>query len=80
VAPKVSADSSSLTVVVSGGTLDRLIGVLIEGLEVSVSSTDDSGLSGGAAKMLAVDKDVFAHTWWLTFRSFVSAFVFFEVI
>jgi hypothetical protein len=72
--------STSLVVAVSGGTLDRLIDVLIDGLEVTVSSTDDSGLSVGATRTLCVDRQDFESTWWATFRSFVSAFVFFEVI
>lgn len=69
----------SLQVAVSGGTLDRLIDVLIDGLEVVVSSTDDFGLSAGAARSLSLDQDDFRTTWWATFRSYVSAFVFFEV-
>lgn len=70
---------ASLMVAISGGTLDRLIDVLIDGLEVTVSSTDDSGLSVGTTKTLSVDKVDFQKSWWATFRSFVSAFVFFEV-
>lgn len=69
----------SLTVAVSGGTLDRLIDILVDGLEVAISSTDDSGLSVGVTRSLSVDRDDFQNTWWTTFRSFVSAFVFFEV-
>lgn len=75
----VKADTS-LTVVVCGGTLDRLIDVLIDGLEVTVSSTDDSGLSVGTTRTLCVDRQDFESSWWATFRSFVSAFVFFEVM
>jgi len=71
---------TSLAVAVSGGTLERLIDILIEGLEVTVSSTDDSGLSSGATRTLCVDHQDFKNTWWATFRSFVSAFVFFEVM
>lgn len=69
----------SLTVAVSGGTLDRLIDILVDGLEVAISSTDDSGLSVGVTRSLSVDQDDFQSTWWATFRSFVSAFVFIEV-
>jgi hypothetical protein len=71
---------ASLMVAISGGTLDRLMDILIDGLEVTVSSTDDSGLSVGTTRTLCVDRQDFESSWWATFHSFVSAFVFFEVI
>ena len=70
---------SSLRVAVSGGILDRLVEVLLNGLEVSVSPTDDIGLSTGTTRVFSVDHAEFAKTWWCTFRSFVSPYVFFEV-
>lgn len=79
-APETRSDTTNLMVVVSGGSLDRLIGILMGGMDVSVSTTDDSGFQTGHSKNLSVDRDAFAKTWWLTFRSFVSAFVFFEVM
>ena len=69
----------SLRVAVSGGTLDRLVEILLNGLEVSVSPTDDIGLSTGTTRVFAVDQTEFAKAWWCTFRSFVSPYVFFEV-
>lgn len=71
---------STLRVAVSGGTLDRLVDVLISGLEVAVAATDDSGISTGRTRVFAVDQSDFARTWWCTYRSYVSPFVFFEVI
>lgn len=73
------ASESTLRVAVSGGTLDRLVDVLISGLEVAVAATDDSGISTGRTRVFSVDQLDFDRSWWCTYRSFVSPFVFFEV-
>ena len=70
---------SPLRATVSAGTLDRLVDTLVEGLEVSVTSTDDTGLSSGRSRPLIVDLADFSKSWWHTFRSFVTPMVFFEV-
>ncbi len=70
---------SPLRATVSAGTLDRLVDTLIEGLEVSVTSTDDTGLSSRRSRSLIVDLTDFSKSWWHTFRSFVTPMVFFEV-
>jgi GTPase-activating protein BEM2 len=72
-----------LRVVVRAGTLDRLVGILIHGLEgVSVSVADDIGempLREGKSRELKIDLDEFTEIWWNVFRSFVTPLVFFEV-
>lgn len=70
---------TSLIAVVSGGTLERLFDVLIDGVTVMLSPTDDAGLSGWTQKNLVLDREDFDKTWWNTFRSFISPLVFFEV-
>ncbi|KAF8326839.1 uncharacterized protein EI90DRAFT_2975491 [Cantharellus anzutake] len=69
-----------LRATVSAGTLDRLVDILVEGLEVSVTSTDDSGLSSGKFRPVIVDREDFSKSWWHTFRSFVTPMVFFELM
>lgn len=80
------AESSSdppLRVLVHGGTVDRLVQILVHGLEgVSVSVADDNGempLREGRTRDLYVQHESFARVWWSVFRSFVTPLVFFEV-
>jgi len=72
-----------IRVVVQAGTLDRLVSVLVHGLQgVSVAVADDNGetsLREGKTRDLVVDRAEFARIWWHVFRSFVTPFVFFEV-
>lgn len=72
-----------IRVVVQAGTLDRLVNVLIHGLQgVSVAVADDNGetsLRDGNTRDLLVDHADFARVWWNVFRSFVTPIVFFEV-
>lgn len=72
-----------IRVIVQAGTLDRLVNVLIHGLQgVSVAVADDNGetsLRDSKTRDLVVDRAEFARVWWHVFRSFVTPFVFFEV-
>lgn len=72
-----------LRVVVQAGTLDRLVDILVHGLNgVTVSVADDNGempLNAAKTKEVKVDVDEFAQIWWNSFRSFLTPQVFFEV-
>ncbi|KAF8920301.1 hypothetical protein CPB85DRAFT_1211957 [Mucidula mucida] len=72
-----------LRVLVQAGTIDRLVELLVHGLEnISVSVADDNGemsLREGTRE-LVVDRREFANIWWNVFRSFVTPFVFFELL
>lgn len=82
VAPEVSSDRP-LRVVVQAGTLDRLVDVLVHGLQgVSVSVADDNGempLTDRKTRELKVDMEDFSTVWWNVFRSFVTPQVLFDV-
>ncbi|KZV85841.1 hypothetical protein EXIGLDRAFT_841188 [Exidia glandulosa HHB12029] len=73
-----------LRAVVRSGTLDRLIDLLVYGLEgVTVGHSDDNGempLREGGSRPLHVDRHEFARVWWYNFRSFVTPIVFFELL
>lgn len=79
-----SAADKPLRVVVQAGTVDRLVSILVSGLErVTVSASDDSGeapLKEKTTRKLKVDREEFAKIWWNVFRSYVTPLVFFEVI
>jgi GTPase-activating protein BEM2 len=82
----VTAESSSeppLRVLVHAGTVDRLVDILVHGLQgVSVSVADDNGemsLREGKTRDLTVNHTDFARVWWSVFRSFVTPLAFFEV-
>lgn len=72
-----------LRVVVQAGTLDRLVDVLVHGLQgVSVSVADDNGempLTDRKTREVRVDMDDFSQIWWNNFRSFIKPQVLFEV-
>lgn len=81
----VTTETSSdrpLRVLVQSGTIDRLVDLLVHGLEnISVSVADDNGemsLREGTRE-LVIDRREFATIWWNVYRSFVTPFVFFEV-
>ncbi|KIJ66150.1 hypothetical protein HYDPIDRAFT_187160 [Hydnomerulius pinastri MD-312] len=84
--PVVTEASSErpIRVLVQAGTLDRLVNVLIHGLQgVSVAVADDNGetsLRDGNTRDLVVDHSEFARVWWNVFRSFVTPIVFFELL
>jgi hypothetical protein len=69
--------------VVQAGTLDVLVGILVQGLRnFVVSVADDNGemaLTEGKTRELVLDRKEFARVWWSVFRSFVTPLVFFEV-
>ncbi|KAH9935113.1 uncharacterized protein BXZ73DRAFT_89498 [Epithele typhae] len=73
-----------LRVVVQAGTLDRLVDVLVHGLQgVSVSVADDNGeipLTDKKTREVKVDMDDFSQVWWNVFRCFVSPQVLFELM
>ncbi|KAI6007556.1 rho GTPase activating protein 22 [Pisolithus orientalis] len=73
-----------IRVLVQAGTLDRLVNVLIHGLQgVSVAVADDNGetsLRDGNTRDLIVDHADFSRVWWTVFRSFVTPIVFFELL
>ena len=82
----VSQDSSPetpLRAAVHGGTVDRLVDLLVHGLQgVSVAIADDNGempLRESKTRDLVVNHNDFARIWWNVFRSFVTPLVFFEV-
>ncbi|KAI0669428.1 hypothetical protein C8Q78DRAFT_977573 [Trametes maxima] len=73
-----------LRVVVQAGTLDRLVDVLVHGLQgVSVSVADDNGempLTDRKTREVRVDMDDFSQVWWNVFRSFLKPQVLFELL
>ncbi|KIJ51425.1 hypothetical protein M422DRAFT_158043 [Sphaerobolus stellatus SS14] len=76
---------NTLRVVVKGGTLDRLVDILISGLDgVSVAVADDNGemplRDGRRTRALRLDHNEFKSIWWSVFRSFVTPLVFFELL
>ncbi|GJJ08394.1 hypothetical protein Clacol_002609 [Clathrus columnatus] len=82
--PAEKSSEPSLRVIIKAGTLDRLVDVLLFGLDdVSVSVADDNGeapLRGGKTRLLKLDYEAFRTAWWATFRSFVTPLVFFELL
>jgi hypothetical protein len=78
-----SSSEPPLRVLVHAGTVDRLVDILIHGLQgVSISVADDNGemsLREGKTRDLTVNHKEFAGVWWTVFRSFVTPLAFFEV-
>lgn len=78
-----SSSERPLRVKVKAGTLERLVDVLLHGLQgVSVAFSDDNGempLRDGKQRDLKVDHFDFSTVWWNSFRSFVTPLVLFEV-
>ena len=81
--PPQSSSERPLRVKVKAGTLERLVDVLLHGLQgVSVAFSDDNGempLRDGKHRDLKVDHSDFSTVWWNSFRSFVTPLVLFEV-
>ncbi|KAF9262581.1 hypothetical protein L218DRAFT_980441 [Marasmius fiardii PR-910] len=84
--PIVVSETSTdppLRVLVQSGTLDRLVDILINGLNnVSVSVADDNGemsLREGSRELM-LDHKEFSRIWWNVFRSFVTPLIFFELL
>ncbi|KAL5486267.1 BEM2 [Sanghuangporus weigelae] len=73
-----------LHAIVQAGTLDALVHFLIHGLEgVTVSVADDNGemaLRDKKTRAVRVDRAEFARVWWPSFRSFVTPYVFFQLL
>ncbi|ESK91434.1 rho gtpase activating protein 22 [Moniliophthora roreri MCA 2997] len=82
VVSETSADPP-LRVLVQSGTLDRLVDILVHGLNnVSVSVADDNGemsLREGSRELM-LDHKEFSRVWWNVFRSFVTPIIFFELL
>ena len=78
-----SSSERPLRVRVKAGSLERLVDVLLHGLQgVSVAFADDNGempLRDGKHRDLKVDHLDFSTVWWNSFRSFVTPLVLFEV-
>lgn len=83
VVPEVSSEKP-LRVVVQAGTLDRLVDILVHGLQgVSVSVSDDNGeipLTDTKTREVKVDMDEFSEVWWSIYRSFMTPQVLFEFL
>ncbi|KAH9851116.1 hypothetical protein C2E23DRAFT_886858 [Lenzites betulinus] len=83
VASEVTSDRP-LRVVVQAGTLDRLVDVLVHGLQgVSVSVADDNGempLTDRKTREVRVDMEDFSQVWWNNFRSFLKPQILFELL
>lgn len=81
--PPQTSSERPLRVRVKAGTLERLVDVLLHGLQgVSVAFSDDNGempLRDGKHRDLKVDHSDFSTVWWNSFRSFVTPLVLFEV-
>ena len=63
-------------VVIVGGTIEKLVDVLVRGLDYVLAATaDDNGetaLTDRRAKGLKLDRDDYSRTWWSTYRSFMT--------
>lgn len=81
--PTPPSSERPLRVRVKAGTLERLVDVLLHGLQgVSIAFSDDNGempLRDGKHRDLKVDHTDFSTVWWNSFRSFVTPLVLFEV-
>lgn len=80
--PESSSDKF-LRVVVQAGTMERLVDILVHGLQgVSVSVSDDNGevsLTAAKTREVKLDMDDFSDVWWNTYRSFMTPQILFEV-
>lgn len=81
--PSQPSTERPLRVRVKAGTLEKLVDVLLHGLQgVSFAFSDDNGempLRDGKHRDLKVDHSDFSTVWWNSFRSFVTPLVLFEV-
>lgn len=66
----------SVPIVIVGGTIERLVDVLVRGLDyVMAATSDDNGemaLMDRRAKGLRIDRSDYSKTWWSTYRSFLT--------
>ena len=81
--PPQPSSERPLRVKVKAGTLEKLVDVLLHGLQgVSAAFSDDNGempLRDGKHRDLKVDRSDFSTVWWNSFRSFMTPLVLFEV-
>ncbi|KAG8709390.1 rho GTPase-activating protein [Ceratobasidium sp. 394] len=81
-----TSEEPPLRALVSSGSLERLVDVLISGLEeveMQTSPADDNGetsLREGRTRGLRVDHPEYCKIFWGVFRSFVTPMVLFEMI
>ncbi|KAG8871240.1 rho GTPase-activating protein [Tulasnella sp. 331] len=82
--PDLPPAEATTRVTIKCGTLDRLVDVLVCGLEgVGVVHADDNGegpLREGKTRAFKVDRVEFSRVWWCGFRSFVTPVVLFELL
>ncbi|KAG9036552.1 rho GTPase-activating protein [Tulasnella sp. JGI-2019a] len=82
--PELPVAEATTRVSIKSGTLDRLVDVLVYGLEgVGVVHADDNGegpLREGKTRAFKVDRVEFSRVWWCGFRSFVTPVVLFELL
>ena len=73
----------TVPIVIVGGTIERLVDVLVRGLDyVMAATSDDNGemaLMDRRAKGLRVDRNDYSKTWWSTYRSFLTPDAFIAV-
>lgn len=78
-----NAPDPTVPVVIVGGTIERLVDVLIRGLDyVMAATSDDNGemaLMDRGARGLRVDRNDYSKTWWSTYRSFLTPDAFIAV-
>jgi GTPase-activating protein BEM2 len=76
-------NDSSVPVVIIAGTVERLVDVLVRGLDyVTAATADDNGemaLRDRKSRSMRLDKTEFSKTWWNTYRSFVTPDIFIMV-
>lgn len=70
----------SVRVVIIAGTVERLVDVLVRGLDyVTAATADDNGettLRDRKSRSMRLDQTEFSKTWWNTYRSFVTPDIF----
>ncbi|KAG8827526.1 rho GTPase-activating protein [Serendipita sp. 401] len=75
-AAPLTSPEVSVPVVIVGGTIERLVEVLVKGLDYIIAATsDDNGemaLIDRRAKNLRLDRDDYSKIWWSTYRSFLT--------
>ncbi|KAI9864030.1 MAG: rho GTPase-activating protein [Trichoglossum hirsutum] len=70
-------DGSTVSVVAKGATVERLLDILVLGVESFSTRMAKSGLRG---KILTMDMEVYRRTFFATFRSFISPIVLLEFL
>lgn len=78
--PSVNPILNAVRVVIIAGTVERLVDVLVRGLDyVTAATADDNGemtLRDRRSRSMRLDQTEFSKTWWNTYRSFVNPDIF----